>query len=256
MPVLGFGVYRIPPDETERAVTDALAAGYRLIDTATVYGNEEAVGRAVKNSGVPRGDLFVTTKVRSQDAGRTATRAAFEASLERLGLDRVDLYLIHQPSAGHHGSWEAMQELHGEGLIAAVGVSNFLPDQVGELIRQGGAAAVPVVDQIENHPYYQRSTEQDSLARQGVLVQAWAPFAAGRHGLFGDSTLRATTAAYGRSVAQVVLRWQIQRGVATVAKSVCPERMRENTEVFDFTLSDDDMGRIAALDTGTSVFGH
>jgi 2,5-diketo-D-gluconate reductase A len=252
MPILGFGVYQIPPEQTERAVTDALAAGYRHIDTAAAYVNEEAVGRAIKASGIPREELFVTTKLWVQDAGQDATKRAVETSLGNLGLDHLDLYLIHQPFGDYYGAWRAMQDLNRQAVLKAIGVSNFYPDRLVDLIDHN--EVTPAVNQIETHPFFQRADYQQLMAERGVQIESWGPFAEGRNNLFTDPTLSGIGAAHGKSVAQVVLRWLIQRGVVVIPKSVRADRMRENIDVFDFALTDDDMTRITALDTGTSLF--
>ncbi|MFD3872746.1 aldo/keto reductase [Streptomyces sp. NPDC058623] len=252
MPVLGFGVYQIPPEETERAVGDALAAGYRSLDTAAAYGNEEAVGRAIASSGIPREDLFVTTKLWVSDAGEDRARRAFETSLRKLGLDHLDLYLIHQPYGDVYGSWRAMEALQGEGLVRAIGVSNFHGDRLVDLIEHN--EIVPAVNQVETHPFHQRTADQELMEGRGVQIESWGPFAEGRNNLFGHPTLSGIAAAHGKSVAQVVLRWLVQRGVVVIPKSVRPERMAENLDVFDFELSADRMAAIAALDTGASQF--
>jgi 2,5-diketo-D-gluconate reductase A len=252
MPILGFGVYQIPPEDTERAVGEALEVGYRHVDTAAAYGNEPAVGRAVRTSGIPREELFITTKLWLQAPGEGNARRAFEQSLERLGLDHVDLYLIHQPFGDVYSFWRAMQELHADGLSRAVGVSNFYPDRLVDLIENN--EITPAVNQIETHPFFQRHADQAVMRERGVQIESWGPFAEGRNGLFSDPTLAAIGAAHDRSVAQVVLRWLIQREVVVIPKSVRRERMAENFDVFDFTLTDDEMVRIAALDTGASAF--
>ncbi len=252
MPILGFGVYQIPPQDTERAVTHALELGYRHIDTAAAYQNEEAVGRAVRRSGVPRHELFVTTKLWIQDPGEGNARRAFEQSLHRLGLDHVDLYLIHQPFGDVYSFWRAMEQLHAEGLARAIGVSNFYPDRLVDLIANN--EVTPAVNQIETHPYFQRHGDQEVMRSRGVQIESWGPFAEGRNDLFSDKTLVDIGAAHGRSVAQVVLRWLIQRNVVVIPKSVRRQRMAENLDVFDFSLTDDEMARIAAMDTGASVF--
>ncbi|MBW8767105.1 MAG: aldo/keto reductase [Geodermatophilales bacterium] len=252
MPILGFGVYQIPPEQTEQAVTDALAAGYRHIDTAAAYVNEEAVGRAIKASGIPREELFVTTKLWVQDAGQDATKRAVETSLGNLGLDHLDLYLIHQPFGDYYGAWRAMQDLNRQGVLKGIGVSNFYPDRLVDLIDHN--EVTPAVNQIETHPFFQRADYQQLMAERGVQIESWGPFAEGRNNLFTDPTLSGIGAAHGKSVAQVVLRWLIQRGVVVIPKSVRADRMRENIDVFGFTLTDDEMARIAALDTGTSLF--
>jgi 2,5-diketo-D-gluconate reductase A len=252
MPILGFGVYQIPPEETERAVSDALDTGYRHIDTAAAYGNEEAVGRAIAKSGIPRGELFVTTKLWVQDSGEDNTRRAFEASLQRLGVDYVDLYLIHQPLGDYYSEWRAMQELHGLGRARAIGVCNFHADRLVDLIDHNDVP--PAVNQIETHPFFQRQADQDLMRERGVQIESWGPFAEGRNNLFSDPLLSEIGSAHGRSVAQVVLRWLIQRDVVVIPKSIRRERMAENFDVFDFELTDDEMTRIAGMDTGVSLF--
>ncbi|MGX7730852.1 aldo/keto reductase [Rhodococcus sp. 2H158] len=252
MPVLGFGVYQIPPEQTEQAVTDALAAGYRLLDTAAAYGNEEAVGRAIGNSGIAREELFVTTKLWIQDAGEQNTERAFGKSLQRLGLDYLDLYLIHQPFGDVYGSWRAMEHLLGEGGVKAIGVSNFYPDRLVDLIEHN--EITPAVNQIETHPVFQRTADQALMRERGVQIESWGPFAEGRNNLFADPVLTEIGATHGKSVAQVVLRWLIQRGVVVIPKSVRADRMAENFDVFDFELTDEQMASIAAMDTGASLF--
>jgi len=253
MPVVGFGVFQIPAEQTEQAVTEALAAGYRSLDTAASYGNEEAVGRAIAGSGIPRDELFVTTKLWVlEPGGEDNAKRAFEASLRRLGLDHVDLYLIHQPFGDYYSSWRAMQELNREGRIRAIGVANFHPDRLVDLIDHNEVA--PAVNQIETHPFFQRAAEQDLMRERGVQIESWGPFAEGRNNLFSDPVLSEIGAAHGKSVAQVVLRWLVQRGVVVIPKSVRAERMRENIDIFDFQLTDEQMARIARLDTGESLF--
>lgn len=252
MPVLGFGVFQIPAEETEQAVVAALEAGYRSLDTARSYMNEEAVGRAIASSGVPRDELFITTKLWVEDQGEEKAKRAFDASLARLGLDYLDLFIIHQPFGDYYGSWRAMEELHREGLARAIGVSNFYPDRLVDLIEHNEVA--PMVDQVECHPFFQRTAEQQLMSDRGVQIESWGPFAEGRNNLFTDSTLTEIGSAYGKSVAQVVLRWLTQRGVVVVQKSVRAERMRENMDIFDFQLTDADMSRIAAMDRGESLF--
>jgi 2,5-diketo-D-gluconate reductase A len=252
MPILGFGVFQIPPDETERAVTDALAAGYRHIDTAEAYRNEAAVGRAIAASGIPRDELFVTTKVWISHAGEAATLEACRRSLERLGLDHVDLYLVHQPFGDYYGAWRAMESLLGDGLVRAIGVSNFYPDRLVDLHQH--VDVKPMVNQIETHPFFQRADDQAEMSALGVAHESWGGFAEGRNDIFTNVVLSAIADAHGKSVAQVILRWLIQRGIVSIPKSVHPERMAENFDVFDFTLTDDEMARIGTLDTGASVF--
>ncbi|RJT96937.1 aldo/keto reductase [Arthrobacter frigidicola] len=252
MPILGFGVYQIPADQTETAVSAALSIGYRLIDTAAAYGNEEAVGRALAASGVPREELFVTTKLWVQDAGEQHTVAAFARSLERLGLDYVDLYLIHQPYGDYYSEWRAMQGLYKEGRARAIGVSNFHSDRLIDLIINN--EVTPAVNQIETHPFYQRTEDQRLMKEHGVQLMSWGPFAEGRNGLFTHPALTPVAEAHGVSVAQIVLRWLIQRDVVVIPKSVNPDRIAQNFDVFGFTLAAEEMATIAALDTGASVF--
>jgi len=253
MPVLGFGVYQIPADRTEQAVSDALAAGYRLLDTAAAYGNEEAVGRAIKNSGIPRQELFVTTKLWVQDApAQDNARRAFETSLANLGLDYLDLYLMHQPFGDVYGQWRAMEALNREGLARAIGVANFYPDRLLDLILNN--EITPQVNQIETHPFFQRTADHALMREHGVQHQAWGGFAEGKNNLFTHPVLSKIGDAHGKSVAQVVLRWLIQRDIVTIPKSVNPDRMAQNIDVFDFDLTDDQMAAIAALDTGTTLF--
>ncbi|MFG2535602.1 aldo/keto reductase [Streptomyces sp. NPDC048511] len=253
MPILGFGVYQIPPENTEQAVSDALAAGYRLLDTAAAYGNEEAVGRAIRSSGVPRGELFVTTKLWVQDApAEDNTRRALETSLAKLGLDHVDLYLMHQPYGDVYGQWRAMEAAGQEGLARAIGVANFHPDRLLDLILNN--EVTPAVNQIETHPFFQRTSDQDLMREHGVQHQSWGGFAEGKNGLFTHPVLSEIGLAHGKSAAQAVLRWLIQRDIVTIPKSVDPGRMAQNFDVFDFELTDEQMAEIAALDTGTTLF--
>lgn len=252
MPVLGFGVYQVEETVCEQCVCDAIAAGYRSIDTASAYLNERAVGRAIRRSGVPREELFITTKLWVQDAGYESTKRAFAKSLERLQLDYLDLYLIHQPFGDVYGSWRAMEELYREGAVRAIGMSNFQPDRLVDLILHN--EVVPAVNQVETHPFCQQTEAAAVMASEGVQIESWAPFAEGRNNLFGNGTLVSLAAKYRKSVAQVVLRWLIQRGVVVIPKSVRPERMAENIAVFDFHLAPEDMDLIATLDTRRSCF--
>jgi len=252
MPVLGFGVYQVEETVCEQCVCDAIAAGYRSIDTASAYLNERAVGRAIRRSGVPREELFITTKLWVQDAGYESTKRAFAKSLERLQLDYLDLYLIHQPFGDVYGSWRAMEELYREGAVRAIGESNFQPDRLVDLILHN--EVVPAVNQVETHPFCQQTEAAAVMASEGVQIESWAPFAEGRNNLFGNGTLVSLAAKYRKSVAQVVLRWLIQRGVVVIPKSVRPERMAENIDVFDFHLAPEDMDLIATLDTRRSCF--
>ena len=253
MPILGFGVYQIPDAvECERSVADALELGYRSIDTAAAYMNEKAVGHAIKNSGIARRQLFVTTKLWIQDQGYEKTKKAFGKSLENLQTDYLDLYLIHQPFGDVYGSWRAMQELYREGLIKAIGVSNFMPDRLLDLILYN--EIVPAVNQIETHPFHQQAATQKFLEDAGVRIESWGPFAEGRNNLFQNETLAGIGKQYGKSVAQVTLRWLVQRWVVAIPKSTRKERMQENFDIFDFELSDADMAAIALLDKGQSAF--
>ena len=253
MPILGFGVYQITDaSQCEQAVTDALASGYRLIDTAAAYLNEEAVGRSIRRSGVARNELFITTKLWIQDAGYESAKTAFRKSLDRLGLEYLDLYLIHQPFNDYHGAWRAMEELYREGKIRAIGVCNFMPDRLVDLIAHN--AVTPAVNQVEVNPFCQRRPDQQRMRDKGVQLQSWAPFAEGRKNLFQNETLRSIGNRYGKSTAQVVLRWLVQRGVVCIPKSVHKERIQQNFNVFDFTLNEEDMERITALDEGKSCF--
>ena len=253
MPLLGFGVFQVPdPEECERSVFEAIRTGYRLIDTAAAYGNEEAVGHAVRRSGVPRDELFVTTKVWIQDAGYEPTKAAFERSMQRLGLEHLDLYLIHQPYGDVYGAWRAMEELYRAGRVRAIGVSNFHPDRLMDLMVHN--EVVPAVNQIETHPFHQQLEAQTFLKENGVQIEAWGPFAEGKHDIFTNEVLRSVADKYQKTVAQTILRWLTQRGVVAIPKSVRKERIEENFNVFDFELSAEDMAAIEALDTKTSSF--
>ena len=252
MPIVGFGVFQIPAGETEQTVLDALEVGYRLIDTAQSYGNEEAVGRAIAASGIPREELFVTTKLFIQSKGEEGAERSFENSLKRLGLDYLDLYLIHQPFGDYYGEWRAMERLMSKGLIRAIGVSNFYPDRLLDLILHN--EIVPAVNQIEANLFYQRAADQELMRKWGVQLESWGPFAEGRNNLFTDPNLSNIANTHGKWVAQIVLRWLVQRQIVVVSKSVRRERMSENIDIFDFCLSDDEMRQIAALDMGTSMF--
>lgn len=253
MPLLGFGVYQInDAEECERSVYDALRVGYRSIDTAAAYGNEAAVGKAIKRSGVAREALFVTTKLWIQDAGYESAKRAFERSLRLLQLDYLDLYLIHQPYGDVHGAWRALEELNADGRVRAIGISNFYPDRVMDMIVHN--KVVPAVNQIECHPFHQQIETQKFLQENGVQIESWGPFAEGRNNIFQNERLLSLAAAHGKSVAQVILRWLIQRNVVAIPKSVRPERIAENFNIFDFELSDEDMTAIAALDTKTTAF--
>jgi len=253
MPVLGFGVFQMTDAaECERAVLDALETGYRLIDTAASYQNETQVGNALKQSSIPRSDLFVTTKLWLQDTSYEGAKAQFERSLNRLQLDYVDLYLIHQPYGDVHGAWRAMEELQQAGKIRSIGVSNFHPDRLADLMAFNNV--VPAVNQVEVNPFNQQLHAVPWMKSRHIQPQAWAPFAEGRNGLFQHPLLTAIGAQCGKSVGQVVLRWLTQRGIASLAKSVRKERMEENMTLEDFELSEEQMMQITALDTATSAF--
>lgn len=253
MPILGLGVYQVPDyNECRKTVETALEAGYRSIDTAAIYQNEKAVGDAIKNSGIKREDLFITTKLWISEAGYENAKKGFEKSLKKLQLDYLDLYLIHQPFGDIYGSWRAMEELYAEGKIRAIGVSNFHNDRVIDLIMHN--KIVPAVNQIESHPFYQRWDDQEFLKANKVQMESWASFAEGRNDLFRNKILSQIGEKYNKSVAQVVLRWLVQRDVVVIPKSVRKERMVENISIFDFELSNDDMEMIKSLDTDKSLF--
>lgn len=253
IPQLGFGVFQIPDlSECEESVLTALNTGYRLIDTAAVYENEEAVGKAVKSSGINRDQLFITTKLWVSDTGYEKTLRAFEKSLAKLQLDYLDMYLIHQPYGDIHGSWRAMEELYREGSVRAIGVSNFYPDRVMDLIMHNEVR--PVINQIETHPFHQQHEAQKFLEENRIQIESWGPFAEGKNGLFQNEVLLSIAEKHSKTAAQVVLRWLIQRGVIAIPKSVRPERIAENFDVFNFALNQGDMDRIATLDKGQSLF--
>jgi len=253
IPILGFGVFQIAdPNECERSVVDAIQTGYNHIDTAASYQNEEAVGRGIKHSGAAREKLFITTKLWIQSNGYEGTLKAFERSLKRLQLDYIDLYLIHQPFGDVYGEWRAMEELYQQGKIRAIGVSNFQPDRIMDLMIHN--KITPVVNQIEVNPFQQQIETQKFLQDNSVQIEAWAPFAEGRNNIFQNETLLTIATKHSKSVAQVILRWLVQRGIVALAKSIRKERMIENISVFDFELSAEDMAAIAILDTKTSSF--
>lgn len=253
MPILGYGVFQIADEaECERCVVDAVQAGYRLIDTATSYKNEEAVGRGLKHCGVPRDQLFVTSKLWVEDASYERARIAIDKSLKRLDTDYLDLFLIHQPFSDVHGAWRAMEEAHRAGKLRAIGLSNFQPDRLMDITAFNEVK--PVVNQIEVNPFHQQAESVDFMRELDVQPQAWAPFAEGRNNLFENEHLVAIAQRYGKTVGQVVLRWLVQRGIVALAKSVRKERMLENLAVFDFELSEEDMQFITTLETGKSSF--
>jgi len=253
MPILGFGVFQvIDLAECERSVVEAIGSGYRLIDTAQSYLNEEAVGKAIKRCGVPREDLFITTKLWIQSNGYEGAKSAFERSLKRLQLDYLDLFLIHQPYGDVYGEWRAMEQLYKEGRIRAIGVSNFQPDRLMDLIIHN--EIVPAVNQVETHPFHQQNETQQFLAENKIQIESWGPFAEGKNNIFRNELLQSIAGKYKKSIAQVILRWLIQRSVVAIPKSVRKERMEENFDVFDFQLSVEDMEAIKTLDTNASSF--
>ena len=253
MPILGFGVFQVKDlAECERSVVDAIATGYRLIDTAQSYENEEAVGKAIKKSGVAREDLFITTKLWIQSNGAEGTKKAFETSLKKLQLDYLDLYLIHQPFGDVYGEWRAMEELYKEGKARAIGVSNFQPDRLIDLIIHN--EIIPAVNQIETHPFHQQNDTQKFLQENNVQIESWGPFAEGKNNLFHNELLALIGRKYDKTIAQVVIRWLTQRGVIAIPKSVRKERIEENFNSLDFELSVEDMDAIKTLDTKQSLF--
>lgn len=251
MPLEGFGVFQVPdPSQCENAVLNAIKSGYRLIDTAAAYMNEEAVGAAVRKCGVPREELFITTKLWVQDASYEAAKEAVNRSLEKLGLDYIDLYLIHQPMGDYIGAYRAMEELYKEGKLRAIGVCNFYPHRLADLCET--VEVIPAVNQVELHPFFQQEDALALMREYGVVPEAWGPFAEGRHDIFTHPVLTAIGSKYGKTAAQTALRWNIQRGVVVIPKSVHKERIDANLDVWDFTLSDEDMKEIAKLDLGHS----
>lgn len=251
MPLEGFGVFQVPdPAVCEQAVLDAIAGGYRLIDTAAAYMNEEAVGKAVAKCGVPREELFLTTKLWVQDASYDGAKKAFKTSLDKLGLDYLDLYLIHQPMGDYYGAWRAMEELYRAGKIRAIGVCNCYPHVLADLCET--VEIKPMVNQVELHPFFQQEDALALMREYGVVPEAWGPFAEGKHGIFTHPVLTAIGQKYGKSAAQVVLRWNIQRGVVVIPKSVHKDRMEQNMDIWDFALTEGDMAEIAKLDLGHS----
>ena len=253
MPILGFGVFQVPdPAECARSVRDAIDVGYRLLDTAASYGNEEAVGAAIKSHGIDRRELFVTTKLWVQDASYEGAKAAFERSINKLGLDYLDLWLIHQPYGDVYGAWRAMEELHKAGRVRAIGISNFYPDRLVDFVLHN--AVKPAVNQIEIHPFHQQTDAVKILAEYGVQPEAWGPFAEGRNGLFTNEVLQPIADRRGKSIAQVVLRWLTDRGIVAIPKSVRKERMAQNFDIFDFDLDAGDLDAIATLDQNASSF--
>lgn len=253
MPMVGFGVFQIHDAKTTQTVVEeAIKTGYRLIDTAQVYGNEEAVGKAIKASGVPREELFITTKLWISDFSYEAAKDAFNESLRKLDLDYVDLYLLHQPFGDIFGAWRALEELYKEGKIKAIGVSNFKPDQLANLAAFN--EVTPAVNQIELHVFNQKEDEQAYMLSKGVQTESWGAFAEGQFDVFNNPVLKEIAEKYSKTTAQVMLRWQLQRGIVSLSKSANPERVRQNFDIFDFELSVEDMDKIATLNTNTTVF--
>lgn len=253
MPMVGFGVFQIHDAKTTQIVVEeAIKTGYRLIDTAQVYGNEEAVGKAIKASGVPREELFITTKLWISDFSYEAAKDAFNESLRKLDLDYVDLYLLHQPFGDIFGAWRALEELYKEGKIKAIGVSNFKPDQLANLAAFN--EVTPAVNQIELHVFNQKEDEQAYMLSKGVQTESWGAFAEGQFDVFNNPVLKEIAEKYSKTTAQVMLRWQLQRGIVSLSKSANPERVRQNFDIFDFELSAEDMDKIATLNTNTTVF--
>ena len=251
MPLEGFGVFQVPDSaECERAVIDAIKSGYRLIDTAAAYMNEEAVGKAIKNCGVPREELFITTKLWVQDASYEGAKKAMTTSLEKLGLDYIDLYLLHQPMGDYIGAYRAMEEAYKVGGLKAIGVCNFYPERLADFCET--VEITPMVNQIELHPFFQQQNALDLMKEYGVVPEAWGPFAEGKYGIFTHPVLSKIGEKYGKSAAQVALRWNVQRGVVVIPKSVHKDRMEQNFDIWDFALSDEDMKEISAIDIGRS----
>jgi 2,5-diketo-D-gluconate reductase A len=253
MPILGFGVFQVKDlAECERSVTDAIETGYRLIDTAQSYMNEEAVGKAIKASGIGREELFITTKLWIHSNGYEGAKASFEKSLKKLQLDYLDLYLIHQPFGDVYGEWRAMEELYKQGKVRAIGVSNFQPDRLMDLIVNNDV--VPAVNQVETHPFHQQNEAQQFMIENKVQIESWGPFAEGKNNIFHNELLQSIGNKYNKSIAQVILRWLTQRSVIAIPKSVRKERMAENFNSLDFELSNEDMEAIKSLDTSASLF--
>ena len=250
MPAIGFGVYQIPAGDTERCVSDALEVGYRMIDTAASYFNEKQVGDAIRHSGLKREEIFVTTKLWVQDHEYDDTLRAFDLSMKKLGLDYLDLYLIHKPYGNYYAAWRAMERLYKEGRIRAIGVTSFSSERLQDLFLHNEIK--PAVNQLETHPFFQQQAAHRFLEQEGIRHEAWAPFAEGQNDIFNNPLLKAIAGKYGKTVGNVILRWLNQRGVVVIPKSVRKERMIENLNIFDFTLSNEEMARIATLDTGRS----
>lgn len=252
IPILGFGVFQIPVAETKQAVLDAIAAGYRHFDTAQAYANEKEVGQAIAESGLPREEFFITSKVWLDNYGYEKARQSVLDSLEKMGLDYLDLMLLHQPFSDYYGAYRTLEDLYREGKLQAIGVSNFYPDRLSDLA--AFTEITPQINQVETHPFNQQIFAQENMVKNKVQIESWATFAEGRNGIFTNPILEEIGRKYGKSTAQVMVRWQVQRGIVCLTKTVKPERMKENLDVFDFELSDVDMKAIAGLDTKTSLF--
>ena len=252
IPILGFGVFQIPAAETKQAVLDAIEAGYRHFDTAQAYANEREVGQAIAKSGLPREEFFITSKVWLDHYGYEKARQSVLDSLEKMGLDYLDLMLLHQPFSDYYGAYRALEDLYREGKLRAIGVSNFYPDRLSDLA--AFTEITPQINQVETHPFNQQIFAQENMVKNKVQIESWATFAEGRNGIFTNPILEEIGRKYGKSTAQVMVRWQVQRGIVCLTKTVKPERMKENLDVFDFELSDEDMKAIAGLDTKTSLF--
>ncbi len=252
IPILGFGVFQIPVAETKQAVLDAIAAGYRHFDTAQAYANEKEVGQAIAESGLPREEFFITSKVWLDNYGYEKARQSVLDSLEKMGLDYLDLMLLHQPFSDYYGAYRTLEDLYREGKLQAIGVSNFYPDRLSDLA--AFTEITPQINQVETHPFNQQIFAQENMEKNKVQIESWATFAEGRNGIFTNPVLEEIGRKYGKSTAQVMVRWQVQRGIVCLTKTVKPERMKENLDVFDFELSDVDMKAIAGLDTKTSLF--
>lgn len=253
MPILGFGVYQIPPEDTEQAVLDAISAGYRLIDTAQSYFNEKEVGEAIGKCGVPREELFITTKVWIENYGYDKCKSSVLESLEKLGLDYIDLVLLHQPFADYYGAYKALEELYEDGIIKAIGVSNFYPDRLTDICLFG-RKIIPAINQVEINPFNAQYLAQANMEKNGVQISAWAPFGEGKDNIFTNDTLVGIGEKHNKTVAQVILRWLLQRSIVVLSKSTHKERMEENIDVFDFVLDEEDMLEIMNLDKSESLF--
>lgn len=255
MPQLGYGVFQMTPEEVEAGVVDALATGYRLVDTATSYQNEEAVGKAIKKSGVPRDEIFITSKLWIADATYEGAKKGYQASLDKLGVDYIDLYLLHQPFNDVFGAWRGLEELYEAGKVKAIGVSNFSSAKLLNFIL-GNTKIKPMVNQIETHPFCQQNDERKILDEYGIVHEGWAPFAEGNYNIFSNEVLSQIADSHNKSIGQIILRWNMQRGIVAIPKSVRKERIEENFDIFDFELTQEDMDKIAKLDKGVTIVDH